>query len=90
MKKAAKSHASPEAVARAVADGYAAAVQFPNTLIPQDAPVGIIAQHMVEGRFDKAFLVSEIERFTGVKLDIPGKPGRSCLSSHNTDTGAPN
>ena len=50
MKKAAKSHASPEAVARAVADCYAAAVEFPNTLIPQDAPVGIIAQHMVEGR----------------------------------------
>jgi putative intracellular protease/amidase len=76
VQKAANSERSPEYSAKAIADGHAAAIEFPNMLIPEDAPVGIIAQRMVEGRFDKAFLVSEVERFTGVKLDIPEKPGK--------------
>lgn len=41
-----------------------------------DAPVGLIAQRMVDGKYDKAFLVSEIERFTGVKVEFPEKPGK--------------
>jgi putative intracellular protease/amidase len=40
------------------------------------APVGEIAQRMVDGTFDKAFLISEIERFTGVKVNIPDNPGK--------------
>ncbi len=31
---------------------------------------------MLDGTFDKAFLISEIERFTGVKVDIPENPGK--------------
>ena len=76
VQKAAKDRRSPEDVARAIADGHAAAVEFPQMSIPGDAPVGIIAHRMVEGRFDKGFLISEIERFTGVKPDIPEKPGK--------------
>jgi len=67
---------TPEDVAMAIANSHAAAVEFPSMLIAQDAPVGLIAQRMAEGRFEKAFLISEIERFTGVKLDIPERPGK--------------
>jgi putative intracellular protease/amidase len=31
---------------------------------------------MADGKYDKAFLLSEIERFTGLKVDIPQKPGK--------------
>ena len=72
----AKSDESPEDVARAIADRYAAAVEFPTMMFADDAPIGLVAQRMVDGRFDKAFLISEIERFTGVKVDIPEKPGK--------------
>ncbi len=65
----AKSDESPEDVAKAIADRYAAAVEFPTMMFADDAPIGLVAQRMVDGRFDKAFLISEIERFTGVKVD---------------------
>src|SRR3954469_10284219 len=67
---------SPEAVAAAIADNHAASVQFPKMKFADDAPVGAIAQRMVDGRYDKAFLISEIQRFTGVKADIPANPGK--------------
>lgn len=76
VQKAAERHGSPEDVALAIASRHAAAVEFPEMLFPQDAPVGVIAQRMAEGRFDKAFLIGEIERFTGVKPDIPERPGK--------------
>ena len=72
----AKSDESSEDVAKAIADKYAAALEFPTMMFPDDAPIGLVAQRMVDGRFDKAFLVSEIERFTGVKVNIPEKPGK--------------
>lgn len=72
----AKSDESPEDVAKAIADRYAAAVEFSTMMFADDAPVGLVAQRMVDGRFDKAFLISEIERFTGLKVDIPEKPGK--------------
>lgn len=71
----AKGGASAESVAKEIADRYAASVEFPTMMFPDDAPVGEIAQRMVEGRYDKAFLLGEIERFTGVKVDIPERPG---------------
>jgi len=67
---------SPEAVAAAIAEKHAAAVEFPAMMFADDAPVGEIAQRMADGRYDKAFLIGEIERFTGVKADIPSNPGR--------------
>jgi len=67
---------SPEAVAAAIADNHAASVEFPKMKFADDAPVGQIAQRMVDGKYDKAFLISEIERFTGVKADIPQNPGK--------------
>jgi len=67
---------SPEAVASAIADNHATSVEFPKMKFADDAPVGQIAQRMVDGRYDKAFLTSEIERFTGVKVDIPQNPGK--------------
>jgi putative intracellular protease/amidase len=76
VEEVSKSQESPEDVAMAIANSHAAAVAFPEMLVPGDAPVGLIAQRMADGRFDKAFLISEIERFTGVKVDIPEKPGR--------------
>jgi putative intracellular protease/amidase len=68
---------SPEAVAAAIAENHAASVEFPSMMFADDAPVAKIAQRMVDGRYDKAFLISEIERFTGVKLDIPSNPGKA-------------
>src|SRR5947207_1579824 len=67
---------SPEALAAAIAENHAAAVEFPSMMFADNAPVGEIAQRMVDGRYDKAFLISEIERFTGVKADIPSNPGK--------------
>lgn len=76
VQKVSKGDGSPEDVAVAIANRHAAAIEYPEMLIPENAPVGLIAQRMVEGRFDKAFLISEVERFTGVKLDIPERPGK--------------
>jgi putative intracellular protease/amidase len=67
---------SPEAMAASIAENHAAAVEFPSMMFADDGPVGEIAQRMVDGRYDKAFLISEIERFTGVKADIPSNPGK--------------
>jgi putative intracellular protease/amidase len=68
--------ASPAAMAAAIAENHAAAVEFPSMMFADNAPVGEIARRMVDGQFDKAFLISEIERFTGVKADIPSNPGK--------------
>jgi hypothetical protein len=62
VQKVAKSDESPEGVAMAIADSHAAAVEFPRMEFAENAPVGAIAQQMVDGQFDKAFLISEIER----------------------------
>ncbi len=67
---------SPDAVAAAIADKHADAVEFPSMMFAEDAPVGKIAQRMVDGRYDKAFVISEIERFTGLKVNIPATPGK--------------
>ncbi|MFL5761009.1 MAG: DJ-1/PfpI family protein [Thermomicrobiales bacterium] len=67
---------SPEAMAAAIAENHATAVEFPSTMFADNAPVGEIAQRMVDGRYDKAFMLSEIERFTEVKADIPSNPGK--------------
>src|SRR5215203_5251368 len=68
---------SPEDMAAAIAENHAAAVEFPSMMFADNAPVGEIAQRMVDGRYDKAFLLSEIERFTGVRADIPSNPGKA-------------
>src|SRR3954447_4811130 len=68
---------SPEAVATGIAENYATAVEFPSMMYADNAPVGQIAQRMVDGQYDKDFLLSEIERFTGVKADIPSNPGKA-------------
>jgi putative intracellular protease/amidase len=67
---------SAEAIAAAIAENHAAAVEFPTMRYSVEAPVGAIAQRMVDGQYDKAFLLGEIERFTGVKADIPSNPGK--------------
>src|SRR5687767_14956827 len=72
----AKRQDSAEEIAGAIADNHAAAVEFPAMMFPDEGPVGLIAQRMADGRYDKAFLLSEIERFTGLKVDIPQKPGK--------------
>ncbi len=76
VQKVAEGHGSPQDVAEAIADSHAAAVEFPQMLVSGEAPVASIAQRMVDGRFDKAFLVDEIARFTDVTVDIPETPGR--------------
>jgi len=76
MAEAKGSGSSPQAAAEAIAQKHAEAVEFPTMKFADDAPVGEIAQRMVDGKFDKAFLLSEIERFTGVKVDIPANPGK--------------
>ena len=82
---------SPEAVAAAIADNHAAAVEFPSMTFADDAPVGQIAQRMVDGKYDKAFLISEIERFTGREGRHSRRiQGRSSPSSRSTATGPPN
>ena len=63
-------------VAEKIAADYAAAVAFPKLESSENAPVGAIAQRMLDGRFDRAFLLAEIERFTGLQVDIPEKPGK--------------
>lgn len=76
VETATKGDQAPEDVVMAIANGHAAAVEFPAMLFADDAPVGLVAQRMVEGRYDKAFLISEVERFTGVTIDVPANPGR--------------
>ena len=76
MEQAPKVEGSPAEVAERIADSHARAVVFPKMEFGDKAPVGEIAQRMVDGTFDKAFLLSEIERFTGVKVDIPDNPGK--------------
>lgn len=75
-RKTAHGSGSPDDVAAAIADSHAAAVEFPSMLFADAAPVGAIAQRMVDGQFDKTFLIAEIERFTGVAVDIPDRPGK--------------
>ena len=67
---------TPDAVATSIADKHAAAVQFPKMMFADDAPVGQIANRMVDGKYDKAVVVSEVERFTGLKVNIPANPGK--------------
>jgi putative intracellular protease/amidase len=76
VQKTAGRDQTPEAVAAAIANCHAEAVEFPSMPTAEEAPIGAIAQRMVDGRFDKLFLVSEIERFTGVKVEIPERPGK--------------
>ena len=76
MDQAPKAEGSPAEVAERVADSHAKAVVFPKLEFPDKAPVGEIAQRMVDGTFDKEFLISEVERFTGVKVSIPDNPGK--------------
>lgn len=67
---------SQAAVADKIAASHARAVVFPAMEFAEKAPVGDIAQRMVDGMFDKAFLIDEIERFTGVRVSIPDNPGK--------------
>ncbi|MGI8983829.1 MAG: hypothetical protein ACR2HM_04745 [Acidimicrobiales bacterium] len=76
MEHTPKVQGSPADVAESVAASHAKAVVFPKMEFADKAPVGEIAQRMVDGTFDKAFLLSEIERLTGVQASIPDNPGR--------------
>ncbi len=76
MVEASKAQAPPAEVAERIADSHARAVVFPKMEFAESSPVGEVAQRMVDGTFDKAFVISEIERFTGVKVDIPDEPGK--------------
>src|SRR5215210_8887648 len=76
MDEASKVQGSPAEVAARIAESHARAVVFPKLEFEDKAPVGEIAERMVDGTFDKAFLISEIERFTGAKVDIPDNPGK--------------
>jgi putative intracellular protease/amidase len=76
MDQAAKVQGSPAEVAERIADSHAKAVVFPTMEFADKAPGGDVAQRMVDGTFDKEFLISEIERFTGVKVNIPDTPGK--------------
>ena len=66
---------TPEEAAERIAASHAGAVLFPAMEAAASPPVAAIAQRMVDGVFDKAFLVAEIQRFTGVEVVIPQKPG---------------
>lgn len=76
MEQAPQGQESPAEVADRIASSHAKAVVFPKMEFAENAPVGEIAQRMVDGTFDQAFLLSEIERFTGVKATIPSSPGK--------------
>lgn len=76
MAEAPNAQASPADAAQRIADSHARAVVFPKMEYAEKPPVGEVAQRMVDGTFDKAFLISEIERFTGVKVSIPDNPGK--------------
>lgn len=66
---------APREAAEKIAASFARAVIFPRMETPEPTPVGAIAQRMLDGQFDKAFLVREIERFTGVAVGFPERPG---------------
>ena len=76
MGQAQESQGSAAEVAESIAQSHARAVVFPKMEDAENAPVGEIAQRMVDGTFDKAFVVSEVERFTGAKVSIPDDPGK--------------
>jgi putative intracellular protease/amidase len=76
MEQTANVQGSPAEVAERIAASHAKAVAFPKMEFADKAQVADVAQRMVDGTFDKEFLISEIERFTGVKVDIPDNPGR--------------
>lgn len=76
MEQTSNVEASAAEVAERIAGSHAKAVVFPKMEFAEGAPVGEIAQRMVDGTFDKAFVISEVERFTGVKVDIPDNPGK--------------
>jgi len=76
MEQVPKVHQSPADAAERIADSHAKAVVFPKMEFAEEAPAGEIARRMVDGTFDKAFLITEIERFTGVKVTIPDDPGK--------------
>jgi putative intracellular protease/amidase len=76
MEQAPQGQESPVEVADRIARSHAKAVVFPKMEFAENAPVGEIAQRMVDGTFDQEFLLSEIERFTGVKATIPASPGK--------------
>jgi putative intracellular protease/amidase len=67
---------TPDAIAAAIADKHAAAVEFPKVMFPEGAPVAQISQRMADGKYDKAFAISEVERLTGLKVNIPSNPGK--------------
>src|SRR4051794_16884111 len=73
---ATRTRLSPAEAAQKIADSHAAAAVFPAMSTTEAHPVGAIAHRMVDGSFEKPFLISEIERFTGVKVDLPEKPGK--------------
>ncbi|QLH39111.1 MAG: hypothetical protein HWD60_09390 [Defluviicoccus sp.] len=75
VQNATQSEDSPDAVATRIADAHASAVEFLAMSMAEDAPIGRIARRMVDGQFDKTFLTAEVERFTGVRVDIPENPG---------------
>ena len=76
MEQTSNAEQSQADVADKIAASHARAVVFPAMEYAEKAPVGDIAQRMADGTFDKAFLIDEIERFTGVRVDIPDNPGK--------------
>jgi len=72
---------SPSKLVQQLAERYARAVEFPVMSTPdgQEAPVGRIAQRMVDGSYDRAFLVAEVKRLTGVSVELPNDRGRRFL-----------
>jgi putative intracellular protease/amidase len=66
-------HASASEAAARIAADRAAGLEFPTLEYPEQAPVGAVAQRMVDGRFDRAFLLAEVERFTGFRAEIPSR-----------------
>lgn len=59
-----------------IAADYAASVRYPQMMFSGDAPIGKIAERMLEGTYDKAFALSEVKKFTGAKIDVPDQPGK--------------
>ena len=76
MEQAPELQGTPAEVAERIAESHARAVAFPKMQFTENAPVGEIAQRMVDGTFDMAFLVSEIERFTRSEERRVGKECR--------------
>ncbi len=53
MEQASEAQGSPSDVVERIAESHARAVVFPKMELADKAPVGEIAQRMVEGTFDK-------------------------------------